>query len=284
MLFRMIFFLSKNVLLQNQFVPELEGESLEKIREFSDKLNIIISAAEIEQIERLTRAQSRCDLWRWVRIGRITGSILNECSRASITTVPAKMTLLKRICYPETTTIQNEAMAYGRNNEPRALKAFQKMIVEYHKNVMFLECGVIIYRDQPFMSSTPDLIMMCDCCGTSTVEVKCPFRLSGKSSLNNQLKIKNLIESNHPFLAIRDGEYLMVKSHDYYAQIQAEIFVSGSNFGWFFVWSKDEELCLRIERDIDFWKEACEKSLKYFKNIISPELVANYFLNGSKLK
>lgn len=270
--------LNKNIFLQNLFNPALEGEDFEEIMRAAASVTLAISVDEIERVEQLTQAQASCDLWRWVRTGRVTASLLKECTRASNVTVPSKMTLLKKICHPETITAKSEAITYGRNNEPRAKKAFERLF-KNHRNAKFLECGMFIYQEYPYMSSTPDLIMICDCCGKSTVEIKCPFRLSKKSHLNNQLQIKNLVEGSHPFIEILDNEYTMVKTHEYYAQVQAQIFIVNADFGHFYVWSSSEELCLRIEKDEAFWIAACEKSTSYFKNIILPELLSNHFLN-----
>lgn len=273
-------FQQKNILLQNLFEPALEGEPLQKIASEIPRIvrTITISHEEISAVEKLTRKQADPDLWKKVRIGRITASIMKECIRASLDVVPSKMSLLKKICFPDAVMFTNEATTYGRRHEKDAKKALIKELA-CHGAVEFHECGVYICKDQPYLAATPDLIMTCNCHGKISIEIKCPYRLRENNTFNQQLPMGSLIGTSDPFLEMKNGEYCVVEKHAYYAQIQAQIFITDSNYGMLYVWSKKDKLCLLVEKNPTFWEEACERSKQYFEKNVLVELVSNHFSN-----
>lgn len=262
---------NRNILLARLHSPTLEADRDEgKIADEAKNIHLSLTDAEVEAIEKLTRKQSKCELWGWVRIGRITASIFMECIHASTASVPAKMSLLKKICHPDPAEINSAAIRYGKANEPKASLALQKLL-EGHVNVRFHECGIYLDKDYPFLAATPDLMMECDCCGKISIEIKCPFRLSKKSRLSKNLKIQDL-----DFI---DSDGVLKEQHKYFWQVMAQIHITGSNFGLFFVWSEEEQTLIQINRDDQRWSEACIKANLYFTNIILPELLANFFSN-----
>ncbi|XP_062543047.1 uncharacterized protein LOC134210788 [Armigeres subalbatus] len=264
--------LNKRIILSNQFNPDLEFEDLSVIMQASKDVVLKISDSEIIEVEKLTRLQSRCDLWRWVRIGRVTASLLSRCIHSQ-ETVPKKMSLLKDICHPYLNQKKSEAIRYGRDNEPKAKKALQAAL-KNHSGIRLVECGVFIDRHRPYLAATPDLIMECDCCGKVAIEIKCPFRLSNKSSFNNQFCIQNL-----EFITSAGDNITLNMKHPYYWQIQAQMFITNSVYGILCVWSESEVVCIRVEKDHEAWAVACQKSETYFMNKILPELLANYYSN-----
>lgn len=266
---------NKNAIFSLLFEKDLEQADVEVVAEVAKNIKIQLSQEDICEIERLTRNQSRCDLWRWVRIGRITASIIDEVIRTSSVSVPKKMSLLKKICHPRAEQLNCEAIMYGRINEPVAKRAIQELF-KLHSNVTYTECGVFVDQDRPFLAASPDLIMSCTCCGTATVEIKCPFRLSGKTSFNKQFRFEDL-----EYLA-RDGDsFILKRSHKYYMQVLAQIHVTNAAFGLFFVWTKEGNVCIKIDRNEEDWNQACFKAEEYFRNIVLLELIANHYTKPS---
>lgn len=266
-----------NLLLSRQYRAELEVETDEKIFEEAGKLQLSVSQHEIDQVERLTRLQSQCDLWRWIRLGRITASILRQCIHASPTIVPSKMSLLNKICHPYRQNAGSEAIRYGRNNEPKAKKKFATHL-EDHRNIRLHECGIFIDKKLPFLAASPDIIMECDCCGRSTVEIKCPFRLSKRSQLS---KVQSLSDLNY---LVFDGQCFQLNpDHEYFLQVLAQVHICDVSQGFFYVWSKNEQICIKLERNETMWQEACKKATTYFYNIVCPELLVNYYSNKNNV-
>uniref|UniRef100_A0A1S4K3X4 Uncharacterized protein n=2 Tax=Culex quinquefasciatus TaxID=7176 RepID=A0A1S4K3X4_CULQU len=182
---------NSNILLSRLHSLTLETLGAERIAEEARNVNLVLTDEEVNEIENLTRKQAKCELWGWVRIGRITASIFLECIHARTDSVPAKMSLLKKICHPDFSEINSAAVRYGKANETKASLVVQKLL-EGHQNVRFDECGIFVDKTRPYLAATPDLIMRCDCCGIVCIEIKCPFRLAKKSQLNKDLKITDL--------------------------------------------------------------------------------------------
>lgn len=184
-----------------------------------------------------------------------------------------KMCLIRKICHPRATELRNQAIRYGRDNEPKAKQALKLLLAE-HINVKFEECGLYIYESKPFIAASPDLMMQCDCCEKASVEIKCPFRLSRESLFNQQLQFDDL-----EYLERTDGDFNLRIDHNYYAQVQTQIFVTDVDFGIFFVWAKESgHVCIKIKRNERFWNELHERAELYFSKIILPELLANRFM------
>ncbi|XP_065088846.1 uncharacterized protein LOC135710255 [Ochlerotatus camptorhynchus] len=260
--------LNKNLVLANQFRPELELEKIEKIRQVIERVQLTVTHEEVAEVERLTRLQNRSDLWRWVRIGRITASVMRQCVHASPVTVPAKMSLLKKICHPYMVSSESEATRYGRINETRAKKSIEKEF-QHHRNVCFEDCGIFIHQSKPYMAATPDYLVECDCCGKACIEIKCPFRLSNKQQSFNDLEY-----------LVSDGDSFKIRTdHEYYLQVQSQIYASNARFGYFYVWSEVDQLCICVEKNTKLWEDSCKKAQVYFQNIILPELLGNYYSN-----
>ena len=43
------------------------------------------------------------------------------------------------------------------------------------------ECGLVISSKHPFMGSSLDGLLSCECCGSGILEVKCPYSCRDKS-------------------------------------------------------------------------------------------------------
>ncbi|XP_039449099.1 uncharacterized protein LOC120428185 [Culex pipiens pallens] len=261
---------NSNILLSRLHSLTLETLGAERIAEEARNVNLVLTDEEVNEIENLTRKQAKCELWGWVRIGRITASIFLECIHARTDSVPAKMSLLKKICHPDFSEINSAAVRYGKANETKASLVVQKLL-EGHQNVRFDECGIFVDKTRPYLAATPDLIMRCDCCGTVCIEIKCPFRLAKKSQLNKDLKIIDL-----DFIDGNDGT--LKEQHKYFWQVMAQIHITGSNYGLFFVWSEGEHTLIKIDKDDRRWSEACDKANLYFTNIILPIASGKFLL------
>lgn len=271
-------YLNENILIQNVFRPEYEEKSVEQLRRIGKQLKFQLNKEEVDQVENLTKGQTTSDLWHLVRIGRITASILKEAVNSNFDSPPPKQSLLTRICHPYKCHFDSPAVMYGRNNEKHG-KRYARSLFQDHENVTFHECGLTIYKDRPYLAASPDLIIKCHCCGTFTVEVKCPYRLRTNSLLSYQPPLTELINSRDSFLQINENtrDFELVKSHKFYYQVQAQIFITNSDFGLFVVWSKREQISIIVHKDVSFWLRCVIKSEQYFYRIILPELLGNAF-------
>lgn len=137
--------------------------------------------------------------------------------------------------------VDSPALAYGRRNETKARRKLEILLKE-HKGLIITDSGLFISSAKPFMAASPDAVGACDCCGKFAVELKCPYRLNSNSYLDNQLSIKDLCDRPNSFIKINaDDSVSMVTNHQYYYQVQAQIFLTNSDFGIFMV-------CMERER------------------------------------
>ena len=70
-----------------------------------------------------------------------------------------------------------------------------------------------MYQTLPFIGATPDGLLGSD----AVVEIKCPH-----SARDNVISTKSV-----PYLCELLGELFLNKNHDYYFQVQGQMFVSG---------------------------------------------------------
>ena len=89
----------------------------------------------------------------------------------------------------------------------------------YHTNFRCFCCGLVISEQYNFIAATPDAVMSCNCCGSGIVEIKCPFVMKDNDPDEAQFLENGSLET----------------SHQYYYQVQTQLFVCGAEFGDFVV-------------------------------------------------
>lgn len=72
---------------------------LEELREIGKTINMSISEANADLIERFTRKQSESKQWYRLRAGRVTASVFFNVCRTS--SKNPSWPLIERICWPE---------------------------------------------------------------------------------------------------------------------------------------------------------------------------------------
>ena len=64
---------------------------------------------------------------------------------------------------------------WGCSHEKEALEVYRQLQLSNHTNLKMEDVGLFISTEKPYIGAFPDSIVVCDCCGRGTVEVKCPF-------------------------------------------------------------------------------------------------------------
>lgn len=102
------------------YKPEHELLSVEQLIEIGEGMNFHMTTFEIEEIQRLTQAQSGCDAWFAVRIGRITAyNMKNVCSARNL----ISMTGLKKVCYEGDDLSHVDSIVWGKTHEKVILRS-----------------------------------------------------------------------------------------------------------------------------------------------------------------
>ncbi|MEQ2293730.1 hypothetical protein AMECASPLE_036454, partial [Ameca splendens] len=78
-------------------------------------------------------------------------------------------------------------------------------------------------------------------------------------------------------LSFIDGALHRNQTHQYYSQVQMQMFVSGSTFCDFVVWSLKDCAVVWISPNLTYWKTLLAKARDFFFKVCLPELVACHY-------
>lgn len=141
----------------------------------------------------------------------------------------------------------------------------------HHKNFNITDSGLVIDPDFPYLGASPDGCISCDCCGSGVIEIKCPYSCA-ETSVREAVKMKNFcLECGS------NGSFVLPKTHAYYFQVQAQIFLCKARYCDFTVWSPKDHVVLQIEPDTAFIMEAIERVTQLFKRGVTPELLGKWY-------
>ena len=132
--------------------------------------------------------------------------------------------------------------------------------------------GLVVLGNKPWYGASPDGAINCSCCGYGVLEVKCPYSLREKT-------LQKEIESGSFYVVKDEQSFALRRDHNYFFQIQHEMSVTGTDYCDFVVWSPEESLIIRINKDVDFIDCMYEKCDKFWKNFILPKLLTNQIEN-----
>lgn len=107
----------------------------------------------------------------------------------------------------------SNAMKYGADKEKEALYLYQRLCSKKHEKVVIEEPGLLVDPKNLWMGVSLDGIRQCECCGSRTLEIKCPFTckdMDPKSAFFSPAIGGKTDDS---------GRKVLNKSHLYYFQI-----------------------------------------------------------------
>ena len=220
--------------------------------------------------EKHTRGQSHSKLWFQQRAGRVTESKLKTavCTNKS----QPSMSLIKSVCYPESDCFKSKATSWGCEHEKTAIEAYVAQETSKHKRFEISDNGFVIHPSYPFMGSSPDSFVKCDCCGKGVIEVKCPYSCKQKS-VN-----KKAAEDSQFFLKEDlSGNLHLDIYHAYYFQVQAQMKFCCASYANFVVWTEKQWFVQRIYPDEPFISNVLESCNTFIKIGILPEIIGKYY-------
>lgn len=241
---------------------------------FDDKDSLLLHCANIcdsalhvtpekcDNCEMDTRTQANCKQWFSFQTGRVTASRAKAVCRTLIEN-PSR-SLLKDICYPR--SFSSKPTQWGCDHEKEAKKQYVETMMECHENCACRDSGLVINPEYPYIGATPDGIASCLCCGEVILEIKCPYCARDSS-----------IDESVTCLEKTDGKLSLDRSHSYYYQIQCQMLLCDKEFCDFIVWTSVDFFSERIAINSDFCHDMVEKSKRFFKAAILPELVGKLF-------
>ena len=173
----------------------------------------------------------------------------------------------------ETARFTTAATTWGCEHETEAVTAYETIITTSHTNVSVSHSpGLHIKPCFPHLGASPDAIIECSCHGRGMVEVKCPYCKRGNPMEDAADDPKFCLQKNS------DGVLSLKTSHQYYYQVQTQLFVSGLPYCDCVVFSGSNNIFIqRIVPDNEFWEVANAHVLQFYISGILPELVGKWY-------
>lgn len=233
--------------------PDLPDEEISRLIKLQVEV-LDVSPEEQMQICKSTIAQADSDQWHSERRFRLTASRFGEiCKRRARFGV-----LVKQYLYGS--PVHNAAVQYGKLNEDVALKAYTALTGRKVEN-----CGlfVCVGKGKGFLAASPDGIVGHD----RLVEVKCPYSARDLNPVDIPAKKKSFCST------LKDGKLHLKPSHNYFYQVQGQMYITGRRICDFVVWTPKGLSVEEIQFDPGFVKTMVEKLETFYLNHYGPELV-----------
>ena len=175
------------------------------------------------------------------------------------------------------TKAHSPAINWGVYNEPGAISDFVKAQRPFHKNMKVTPCVVFICAQYPYLATSPDAIITCDCCGDRPLEVKNPFKY-------RHMSIQNYARQKDSCLEVKSNGTISLKySHNFYAQTQLQFLSTESDVGYFCVRTACPEFnlhCQEVCINTAFLEEAVVKAKVFFEKVVVQELLTRSIKKG----
>ena len=247
--------------------------SYPELLEKCENIDLTISESQVELIEQDTREQAKGNAFFRHRAGRIGASL----SWAVAHTNPAmpSQSLIKSISYPDLFKVTTKAISHGRKNESAAVNAYTKTMLETHRDLKVEQCGMIVDKQHPWINATPDFLVSCSCCGNGCGEVKCPYNIEN-------CDLESYVEKKNSCLENVNGKVQLKRNHQYFFQVQQQLFITDSQYCDFVVCSFDNNnqtrfFLERIYKDISHWESVLPKLTKVWRSCILPEILGRWY-------
>ncbi|XP_062576035.1 uncharacterized protein LOC134237903 [Saccostrea cucullata] len=254
-------------LLSDLVEDDLLRANYSDIMKHCANVKVTVSKEEAENVEEATRQQAENKLWNRFRCGRITASRMHAVCHSS-PAAPSE-SLVRAICYPETTKFQSKATAWGCDHEKDAREAYCEGMRRFHSNFTVETTGLFLHPEYPLFGASPDGLVSCDCCGQGVLEIKCPFCVRF-SSLDAWKEKNSCLEET------ATGRRLK-QNHPYYYQVQAQIHLCDKDYADFVVWTEKEIYMERLQANSELWDEMKMKAANFHQMAVMPELVGRFY-------
>ena len=176
--------------------------------------SLTITPEEIQETERLTKGQSRNKFWFQKRKTVLTASNFGNVAKTKVE--PSKK--LKAILYSNFTT---EAVQYGIESEQKATDLFTREMSKDGITVTVEEPGLSLSKDKPYLGASLDrIVTITDTNEKWGMEIKSPFSKAGMT-VDEACKSKNFFLEK-----LSDGSVRLKRNHDYFCQVQGQLYCS----------------------------------------------------------
>ena len=216
-----------------------------------------ISPEERQSVERRTLGQDKNPLWYEERTKRLSSSMFGRICKAMNSDKTDRHKLARSLV--EVTKIKAPALDHGRKYEDMAISAYMSATDHDVK-----KCGIVVSCDKPFLACSPDGVID----NFNFLEVKCPFTA----------KDKPITPVTVPYLKQdSSGSYYLEQTHDYYYQVQGQLYCTGGKKCDFLVYTITDTKFFPIERNNQFINKMVETLERFFHDYFKPALLEKTF-------
>ena len=127
------------------------------------------------------------------------------------------------------------------------------------------KCGIVVSCDKPFLACSPDGIID----NFNFLEVICPF--TDKDKPITPVTVPYLKQDS-------SGSYYLEQTHDYYYQVQGQLYCTRGKKCDFLVYTITEMKFFPIERNNQFINKMVETLERFFQDYFKPALLEKFFL------
>lgn len=156
----------------------------------------------------------------------------------------------------ENKSLSAPSLDYRKRNEKNAKAKY----LEKYPSRNFHQCGFVINKELSFLRGTPDG-KICDDGKSSIVEIKCPYTA-------RDYTIKEALDKLDNFCLQMDSTTRLLclkKDHEYYAQVQGKLMITGCDFCDFVVYTKKDIHVNRLFPDITFMESMLTNLADFLK-------------------
>jgi len=204
-------------------------------------------------IEVQTRGQSKNCNWFSERRVRLHASVFHRiCKAHDKGKLATELTSFRRI--------NTAAVKHGRKFEAKAISEFES---RFAKTVQ--QSGIVVNRQRPYLACSPDGLVESD----SLLEVKCPFVVKGRHINPETVEYIYLDEAT--------GNMALYPSHQYYYQIQGQLYVTSRRLCYFAIYTFCDFVVIEVPRDDDFIAEMTASLDDFFHTHFKPAVLRKFF-------
>lgn len=258
------------LLIEDQLTSEEYMNAQCKSSYLRDKL--VISSENVIKTAWMTTGQRENLLWAAVRKLRITASNFGQvigAIRRNRLTLSLKKRLLSAYNLEKRPSIQ-----WGLTHEKVAIDSYCKLseVSVLQTGIWLHESGVLGASPDGFVQGDPKTCNMNVhlqsklTASPAILEVKCPFSARAMSIKDACANLKDF------FLECdSEGTLRLKESHDYWHQVQGQLYLTGTSCCDFVVWTPVSMEVIRILKD-DSWQCHLKNMIEFYFNVFLPSL------------
>ena len=224
--------------------------------DFLDQMNIThITPRKADDIER--RTLNHGPVWKAERQNRMQSSMFGRIKKT--VSVEAKSNLANELI--DGRDFKSKYTSHGQQYEPVAIQSYEES-----KGCTVKPCGIVVCMDKPYLGSTPDGLVGDDI----VLEVKCPYTARNKA----------ISPETVPYLSNNGVNLQLDKKHDYYAQVQGQMYATGRKMCHFVVHTLlPDTKIVDIPYDNDFTTLMLKDLDSFFEDYFKPTYLRKHFFN-----